>query len=127
MNARPPGHQRPRVSRRLARLRERRPEIIRLCTWQRLERGDGEPSPLGVAFARSQVEVIAEAQQAGKLPARFAPGFLLGLVLHIATGWAVVGPEYKLTSAGPLDSDPGTGRILAEPATEPGAGGDRWT
>lgn len=47
-----------------------------------------------MAFARSQVEVIAEAQQAGKLPARFAPGFLLGLVLHIATGWAVVGPEY---------------------------------
>jgi AcrR family transcriptional regulator len=79
---------------RLVRLHERRPEIIRICTWQRLEHSDGEPNPLGVAFARSQVEVIAEAQQAGKLAARFAPGFLLGLVLHIATGWAVVSPEY---------------------------------
>jgi AcrR family transcriptional regulator len=87
-------HDLPGYAGRLARLHERRPEIIRICTWQRLERADGEPNPLGVAFARSQVEVIAEAQQAGKLPAHFAPGFLLGLVLHIATGWAVVSPEY---------------------------------
>jgi AcrR family transcriptional regulator len=79
---------------RLVRLHERRPEIIRICTWQRLERSDGELSPLGVAFAQSQIEAIAEAQQAGKLAAHFAPGFLLGLVLHIATGWAVVSPEY---------------------------------
>ncbi len=79
---------------RLVRLHERRPEIMRICTWQRLERSDGEPNPLGVAFARSQVEMIAKAQEAGKLPAHFAPGFLLGLVLHIATGWAVVSPEY---------------------------------
>ncbi len=47
-----------------------------------------------MAFARNQIEVIAEAQQAGKLATHFAPGFLLGLVLHIATGWAVVSPEY---------------------------------
>lgn len=38
----------------------------------------GEPNPLGVAFARSQVEMIAEAQKAGKLPAHFVPGFPLG-------------------------------------------------
>lgn len=79
---------------RLVRLHERRPEIIRICTWQRLERANAEPEPQSVAFARSQVDVIAEAQQAGKLANRFAPGFLLGLVLHIATGWAVVSPEY---------------------------------
>lgn len=79
---------------RLVGLHERRPEIMRICTWQRLERANGEPNPLGVAFARSQVEMIAEAQKAGKLPAHFAPGFLLGLVLHIATGWAAVSPEY---------------------------------
>jgi AcrR family transcriptional regulator len=78
----------------LVRLHERRPEIIRICTWQRLERSDGEPNPLGVKFAGSQIEVIAEAQRAGKLAAHFPPGFLLGLVLHIATGWAVVSPEY---------------------------------
>ncbi len=89
-------HDLPGYAGRLARLHERRPEIIRICTWQRLERadGDGEPNPLGVAFARSQVEAIAQAQRAGKLPDHFAPGFLLGLVLHIATGWGVVSPEY---------------------------------
>jgi AcrR family transcriptional regulator len=79
---------------RLVRLHERRSEIMRICTWQRLERSAGDPNPLGVAFARNQIEVIAEAQQAGKLATRFAPGFLLGLVLHVATGWAVVSPEY---------------------------------
>ena len=42
---------------RLVGLHERRPEIIRICTWQRLERSHGEPGPLGVAFARSQVKV----------------------------------------------------------------------
>jgi AcrR family transcriptional regulator len=79
---------------RLVRLHECRPEIMRICTWQRLERSGRGLNPLGVAFARGQVEMIAEAQQAGKLDAHFAPGFLLGLVLHIATGWAVVSPEY---------------------------------
>ena len=87
-------HDLPGYAGRLVNLHERRPEIMRICTWQRLERASGEPNPLGVAFARSQVEMIAEAQRAGKLPAHFAPGFLLGLVLHIATGWAVVSPEY---------------------------------
>jgi AcrR family transcriptional regulator len=87
-------HDLPGYAGRLVRLHERRPEIMRICTWQRLERANGEPNPLGVAFARRQVEMIAEAQKAGKLPAHFAPGFLLGLVLHIATGWAVVSPEY---------------------------------
>jgi AcrR family transcriptional regulator len=88
-------HDLPGYAGRLVRLHERRPEIIRICTWQRLERTAGEPNPAGLAFARSQVEVIAEAQHAGKLAARFEAGFLLGLVLHIATGWAVVSPEYE--------------------------------
>jgi Tetracyclin repressor-like, C-terminal domain len=53
---------------RLVRLHERRPEIMRLCTWQRLERTDGEPNPAGVAYARAQIDAIAQAQKTGDLP-----------------------------------------------------------
>jgi AcrR family transcriptional regulator len=80
---------------RLVRLHERRPEIMRLCTWQRLERTDGEPSPAGVVYARAQIDAIAQAQKTGNLPAHFHPGFLLGLVLHLATGWVSVSPEFE--------------------------------
>jgi hypothetical protein len=77
------------------RLHERRPEIMRLCTWQRLECTGGEPSPAGVAYARAQIDAIAQAQKNGDLPAHFHPGFLLGLVLHLATGWVSVSPEFE--------------------------------
>lgn len=88
-------HDLPGYAARLVRLHERRPEIIDLCTWQRLERGDGVPNPAGVAYARKQIDAIAEAQESGELPTDFPPGVLLGLVLHIATGWAAVSPEYE--------------------------------
>src|SRR6202020_1187982 len=61
----------PGYAARLVRLHERRPEIMRLCTWQRLERTDSEPSPAGVAYARAQIDAIAQAQKAGDLPAYF--------------------------------------------------------
>jgi AcrR family transcriptional regulator len=80
---------------RLVRLHERRPEIMRLCTWQRLERTGSAPSQAGVGYARAQIDAIAKAQKAGDLPAHFHPGFLLGLVLHLATGWVSVSPEFE--------------------------------
>ena len=85
----------PGYAARLVRLHERQPEIMRLCTWQRLERTDSEPSPAGISYARAQIDAIALAQKAGDLPAHFHPGFLLGLVLHLATGWASVSPEFE--------------------------------
>jgi hypothetical protein len=85
----------PGYAARLVRLHERRPEIMRLCTWQRLERTDGEPNPVGVGYARAQIDAIAQAQKTGDLPAHFHPGFLLGLVLHLATGWVSVSPEFE--------------------------------
>ena len=88
-------HDLPGYAARLVRLHERRPEIMRLCTWQRLERGQGEPDPAGVAFARGQIDAIARAQKTGDLPAHLHPGFLLGFVLHLATGWVSVSPEYE--------------------------------
>jgi AcrR family transcriptional regulator len=80
---------------RLVRLHDRRPEIMRLVTWQRLERSDGEPNPLAVAAVSSQVNAIAEAQKAGELPACFPPGVVFGLVLHIAAGWTAINPEFE--------------------------------
>ena len=80
---------------RLVRLHERRPEIMRLCTWQRLERTESEPDPAGVTHARSQIDAVARAQKTGDLPAHLHPGFLLGFVLHLATGWVSVSPEYE--------------------------------
>jgi AcrR family transcriptional regulator len=85
----------PGYAARLVRLHERRPEIMRLCTWQRLERTGIEPSPAGSAYARAQIDAIAQAQKTGGLPAHFHPGFLLGLVLHLATGWVSVSPEFE--------------------------------
>ena len=85
----------PGYAARLVRLHERRPEIMRLCTWQRLERAETELNPEAVAHARSQIDAIARAQKAGDLPAHLHPGFLLGFVLHLATGWVSVSPEYE--------------------------------
>jgi AcrR family transcriptional regulator len=88
-------HDLPGYAGRLVRLHERRPEIIALCTWQRLERGaGGAPSPAGVGFARQQIDAIAEAQKNGEIPDHFPAGVLLGLVLHNATGWAAASTEY---------------------------------
>ena len=47
------------------------------------------------AYARAQIDAIAQAQKNGDLPAHFHPGFLLGLVLHLATGWVSVSPEFE--------------------------------
>ena len=85
----------PGYAARLVRLHERRPEIMRLCTWQRLERSEGEPNPAGVAYARAQIGAIAQAQKTGDLPAHLHRGFLLGLVFHLATGWVSVSPEFE--------------------------------
>jgi AcrR family transcriptional regulator len=90
-------HDLPGYAGRLVRLHERRPEIMALCTWQRLERGDGAPSPAGVDYARHQIDAIAEAQKNGEIPDHFPAGVLLGLVLHTATGWAAASTEYDTT------------------------------
>jgi Tetracyclin repressor-like, C-terminal domain len=87
-------HDLPGYAGRLVRLHDRRPEIMRLVTWQRLERNDGGPNPLAVAALRSQVEAIADAQKAGELPAHFPPGVIFGLVLHIAAGWTARNAEF---------------------------------
>jgi AcrR family transcriptional regulator len=94
-------HDLPGYAGRLVRLHERRPQIMALCTWQRLERGSADPHPAGIAYASAQIDAITHAQKTGDIPDHFPAGVLLGLVLHLATGWAVVSPEYGAAIAVP--------------------------
>src|ERR1700730_9968507 len=52
----------------LVRLHERRPEIMRLCTWQRMESAERETNPAGVAYARAQIDAIARARRTATCP-----------------------------------------------------------
>ena len=74
---------------------QQHPEIQRLATWYRLERGEGD-DPIGVIVASNaaKVKAIAEAQKAGLLTTRFEPAVLLALVLTISGTWSSMTPEY---------------------------------
>jgi AcrR family transcriptional regulator len=73
---------------------ERRPDIMRLATWYRLERAATRP-PLQarVGANKDKVARIAAAQAAGTLPSTFAPADLLTLVTAIAAMWTGRTPE----------------------------------
>ncbi|OLT18619.1 hypothetical protein BJF78_00410 [Pseudonocardia sp. CNS-139] len=76
---------------------EERPEILRLATWYRLERG-GTTEPLAVIVdsIRDKLDAIAAAQQRGDLPGEDDPVTVLGLVLHLAQVWSSAAPEFAL-------------------------------
>lgn len=74
---------------------QKHPEVQRLATWYRLERGDGyDPIEAIVASNAAKVKAIAEAQRAGLLTTRFEPAVLLGLVLTLSGTWSAMTPEY---------------------------------
>lgn len=75
---------------------QQHPEIQRLATWYRLERGPGT-HPIGaiVASNAAKVKAIAKAQEAGLLTTRFEPAVLLALVLSISGTWSSMTPEYS--------------------------------
>jgi AcrR family transcriptional regulator len=83
----------PGYAARLAHLYEKHPQIMRLATWQRLERTADTPLPLAVESVRHKIDAIAQAQADGVLPCHFPAGVLLGLVLHLAAMWTAVNPE----------------------------------
>ncbi|GLX96353.1 TetR family transcriptional regulator [Herbidospora sp. NBRC 101105] len=86
-------HDLPGYAAALARGYEAHPQVMRLATWQRLERADDPPVPLAVQSMTHKAEAIAKAQAEGVLPADFPPGVLLSLVLHLASVWTAVSPE----------------------------------
>ncbi|WP_446221559.1 hypothetical protein ACTWPB_16630 [Nocardia sp. IBHARD005] len=62
----------------------RNPEVIRLATWHRLERGD----PAFAAPARdAELDALAAAQKEDGIGSGFSPTTLLTLVLSIALAW----------------------------------------
>jgi AcrR family transcriptional regulator len=74
---------------------QRHPEVQRLATWYRLERGDGShPIEAIAASNAAKVKAIADAQRAGLLSTRFEPAVLLGLILTLSGTWSSMTPEY---------------------------------
>ncbi|SHM33858.1 transcriptional regulator, TetR family [Actinacidiphila paucisporea] len=72
-----------------------RPWVQRLATWYHLERaGGGALLPVVLDSNAAKVRAVAEAQEAGRLPTRFPPAVLLGLVLHLSGFWSSNVPEY---------------------------------
>ncbi|WP_432510072.1 TetR family transcriptional regulator [Kineococcus sp. SYSU DK001] len=84
-----------------------RPEVQRIAAWHRLERtggaGTGPTGPLVRSVQesnRAKVAAIATAQADGRLPDRWAPEELLGLVLQVSTLWHTAVPEFDDLRAG---------------------------
>ena len=73
---------------------ERQPDMRRIATWRRLERGAPYPplEPL-VENNRTDIATIARAQKAGHVPEHFTAVELLTLVLTLAAMWASQTPE----------------------------------
>jgi AcrR family transcriptional regulator len=68
------------------------PEIVRMSTWRRLERGD-EVTDLVLKSQRDKANSIAEAQRAGKLTLSMTSYELLSLILVISTMWTAGNPD----------------------------------
>jgi AcrR family transcriptional regulator len=69
------------------------PEMIRLITWQRLERGEDPPNAYAVADIQRRIATIARAQADGLISGRFEAPVLFALVVHIAGLWATSSPD----------------------------------
>jgi AcrR family transcriptional regulator len=83
----------PGYAAKLAARYDQHPEILRMATWQRLERPADAANPLAAASIRDKIEAIRAAQETGSLTSRYPAAILLALVLNIAATWASAGPE----------------------------------
>src|SRR5215467_7353004 len=72
----------PGYAARLAQAYQRDPDVLRLLTWQRLERGTEAPSVLAVEHRDTKIAKIAQAQADGRLSDRYPADVLLLAVLH---------------------------------------------
>jgi AcrR family transcriptional regulator len=69
------------------------PDLIRLITWQQLERGDDPPHGYAVQSTQGNVDALAKAQAEGLLSDRFDAHVLFALVIHIAALWGMISPD----------------------------------
>jgi AcrR family transcriptional regulator len=92
----------PGYAARLAEHYEQHPDVLRLVTWQRLERST-EPQAVAVKASKAKIPEIAQAQADGRLSDRYPADVLLHAVMHIASLWAATSPDMawarKLPSA----------------------------
>jgi AcrR family transcriptional regulator len=70
------------------------PEIQRLVTWKRLERGHDPPHALALEGSRSMIDAIAKAQAAGTVTDHFDAPELFGLIVRIAAMWETSSPDF---------------------------------
>lgn len=69
------------------------PEVGRLVTWYRLERGEAAlATPLAVESTQSKIAAVRAAQAEGIVSARFDAAELVALVQHIASPWTFAEP-----------------------------------
>lgn len=61
------------------------PEVIRLATWNRLERGDQD---LALTTRDAKLDALAATQKRDRIGAEFSPATLLTIVLSIALAWS---------------------------------------
>jgi len=74
---------------------EAHPDRLRLSTWYRLERPDGQPLEAIVAVNQSRLEDLQRGQRRRVVPRQFTPVSLLSLIQAIATSWSSMNPEYS--------------------------------
>jgi AcrR family transcriptional regulator len=78
---------------RLAQGYDEHPDVMRLVTWQRLERAGDPPFKLAVESNQAKIAEIARAQEAGTISSKYPAGVILALVLHLAALWGAMQPE----------------------------------
>jgi AcrR family transcriptional regulator len=87
----------PGYATKLADLYAKHPEILRMATWQRLERATGSTNEHIENTVRGKLDAIRTAQEEGALSAHYPPEVLLALVLNLASTWAAAVPEVVAT------------------------------
>jgi len=101
----------PGYAARLAEHYEQHPDVLRLVTWQRLERSN-EPQAIAVKASTAKIPEIAQAQADGRLSDRYPADVLLHAVMHIAALWATTSPD--MAWARKLPSAAARRRIIAQ-------------
>jgi len=69
------------------------PELPRLITWQRLERGDAPGNEIAAKDSRQRVELIDRALADGVISSRFPADVVFALMLHMAAFWEFTSPD----------------------------------
>jgi AcrR family transcriptional regulator len=73
---------------------EAHPDRLRLSTWYRLERPEGQPLETIVAVNHARLDELQRGMRRREVPREFSAVTLLSLIQAIATSWSSMNPEY---------------------------------